>query len=117
MKDKIENLIQTWNDKNGENNTGYSDDKLVEIATNCVSLSETWFDNVRDKNKSFKLCLYNRDGDLSETLHGINRDNLPITIMKTIVNNSINYSKLELCTFKYEDGENKTESVGEMFIS
>ena len=38
MKNKLTKTLQAWKDKNGENYNDYSEDKIVEIATNCVSL-------------------------------------------------------------------------------
>ena len=117
MKNILNKTLQAWKDKNGENCSNYPEDKIVEIATNCVSLSETWFDRTKDKKMSFELNLYNKDGDLSETLHGVTRDNLPDTMLDTLVNNNDKYSKLELCTFKFNNGEKEEQSIGEMLIS
>ena len=117
MKDILSKTLQVWKNKNGENSSIYPEDKIVEIATNCVSLSETWFDRTKDKKVSFELNLYNKDGDLSETLHGVGRNNLPYTMLDIAVNNNDKYSKLELCTFRFKDGEKEEHSIGEMLIS
>lgn len=117
MKDILSKTLQAWKDKNGENSSIYPEDKIVEIATNCVSLSETWFDRTKGKKVSFELNLYNKDGDLSETLQGVSRNNLPDTMLDIVVNKSYKYYKLELCTFKFKDGEKEEQTIGEMLIS
>jgi hypothetical protein len=38
-------------------------------------------------------------------------------MLDIVVNNNDKYSKLELCTFKFKDGEKEEQSIGEMLIS
>lgn len=118
MAKNVETIVDAWFEKNNNNSIKYSKEKITEIATNCVSLSEAWLDRVKNiKDISFELDLYNKEGVLSETLHGVSRDNVAETLLDTLVNGNSRYSKAELNYFKFEDGRKATASIGEIEIS
>ena len=102
---KFEKLIQKCNESilNGCNK--YSDEQIRSIAANCIGLSETWFNNNKSVDKeSYEVRLYNDDGIVCETLHGVTRDNLPEIMMNTFVNGKGKYSLLSLHSYKFEHG-------------
>ena len=119
MKEKVNEILHNWLEKNGEwviEKYG-SIEKVEEIVINCVSLSNAWFNKQKENEFSFEVSLYDKDGAIIETLHGVNSDNLPSMMFDIIVSKSNNYSKLSLMRYKYVDGKKATELVGELEIS
>ena len=116
---KVNEILHDWLETNGDKGTEkYPVRKLEEIAVNCVSLSETWFNKV-DKNEkvSFGLSLYDENGAIADTMQGIDKGNLSNTIFKIIVLYGDTYSKISLMKYAYVGGKKKTELVGELEIS
>ena len=115
---KLQELVKTWRENYSNGVSIYNEDQILNIAANCLSLSKTWFDNNKaEENESYELNLYNNDGVLSETLHGVNADNLPIT-MSLITNGEKAYSSITLISFKFTNGSKKIiRELGKMDIS
>jgi len=116
---KLAELIKLWKENYSNDTSRYNEDQILNIAANCLSLSKTWFDNNKaEENESYELNLYNNDGILSEILHGINADNLPITMMSLITNGEKAYSSMVLTSFKFTNGSKKIiRELGKMDIS
>ena len=112
----IDEIVKHWLDNNTDE-TRYSNEVLKEIAVNCVSLSNTWFNKVNPKEKqSFEVQLYDKENLLVETLHGVDSNNLPSTLFGVLASDKGDYSKLLLSAFKIVD-ENKVATViGELDI-
>ena len=110
---KLQELVKTWRENYSNGVSIYNEDQILNIAANCLSLSKTWFDNNKaEENESYELNLYNNDGVLSETLHGVNADNLSIT------NGEKAYSSITLISFKFTNGSKKIiRELGKMDIS
>lgn len=117
MDKQVLDLVETWKEKCI--NPKYDEHKITEIAVNCISLANTWFDNHKPVEKeSFKVKLLDSNRDVIDTLHGITNGNLPFTIMETITmkNNIVSY--LTLNSYIYtEKGETDLETLGELEIS
>lgn len=116
---KVNEILHNWLEKNGEwviDKYG-SIEKVEEIVVNCVSLSQAWFSTQNEKEFSFEISLYDKDGAIVETLHGVTADNLPSMMFDIIVSKSDNYSKLSLMKYKYVSGNKQTDLVGELEIS
>lgn len=118
MKNKVEEIIKSFKEKNENNSSIYSDERIAEIAVNCVSLSETWHDRVRNnKVISLELALFNKDNALSQTLHGISFDNLAETMLDILVNKQDKYSKMALNYYAFEDGKKESGLIGDLEIN
>lgn len=105
MNNKIEELLEKWEE--GSANSRYSQEQTRDIAINCVSLSNTWFQNNRPTEKeSYEVRLYS-DDVVAETFHGVTADNLPETMMKIITNNNGKYNMLTLNSYIFKDGAKK----------
>jgi len=117
MAKKLKDVVKDWFDKYGNDNQSYSVEKITEIATNCTSLSKTWFDRVKNiKGASYEILLFNKEGTLSETLNGVTENNIVETMLDILANKSNKYSKISFNYFKYENGEKKDNLVGELEI-
>jgi len=116
---KVEELVKNWKENVFNGNATYTDQKIAEIAINCISLSKTWFDNDKSKEKvSYEVRLYNNDGIMSEALHGITPDNLPETMMKLITNSNGLYSLLTLNSYMFVNGvKTDVNELGKLDIS
>ena len=109
-------IVKHWLDSNTDE-TRYSKEVLNEIAVNCVSLSNTWFNKVNPKEKqSFEVQLYDKENLLVETLHGVDSNNLPHTLFNVLASNKGYYSKLSLSAFKIVDGNKVANVIGELDI-
>lgn len=118
MNKKVEEILASWKNKYGENNSNYSEKRIAEIATNCVSLSSVWFEKVNNlKGVSFALDLFNKDGIVCETLHGITKSNLPEAMLDILVNKNKNYTKMSLSYFLYDGNAKIHDIIGELEIS
>lgn len=118
MDKKVIEILNAWNDEQGESNSNYSNERIAEIAINCVSLSETWLDRVRGlKNASLEVLLYDNDDAVCDVLHGVTSDNLAKSIFKILVNENNKYSKIGLNCFTYENGHKSTTFIGDLVIS
>ena len=118
MNKKVNEILNAWKDKYGENNSAYTDERITEIATNCVSLSEAWLDKVKSiKDMSMELLLLDENDSVCETLIGITTDNLASTMLDVLVNKNDKYSKMKLNYFSFFDGKKKSKSIGELIIS
>ena len=112
----IDEIVKHWLDNNTDE-TRYSNEVLKEIAVNCVSLSNTWFNKVNPKEKqSFEVQLYDKENLLVETLHGIDSNSLPITLFGVLASDKGDYSKLSLSAFKIVDGNKVATVIGELDI-
>jgi hypothetical protein len=116
---KVEELVKNWKENVFNGNAIYTDQKIAEIAINCISLSKTWFDNDKSKeNVSYEVRLYNNDGIMSETLHGITPDNMPETMMKLITSSNGLYSLLTLNSYMFVNGvKTDVNELGKLDIS
>ena len=116
---KVDELVENWKENVSNGNMNYTDQRIAEIAVNCISLSKTWFDNNREQEKvSYEVRLYNNDGVLVETLHGITQDNLPMTMMKLITSGDGLYSLFTLNSYMFADGEKiDVNELGKLDIS
>ena len=118
MNKKVNEILSAWKDKYGENNSAYTDERVAEIATNCVSLSEAWLDRVKSiKGVSMELLLFNDDDIVCETLNGITADNLASTMLDILVNKNMEYSKMALNYFSFSNGKKTSGLIGELIIS
>jgi len=116
MDKKINDLLKKWEEIYGSSST-YGHETLKNIAINCISLSETWFSkNEQNKKLSYELALFDKEGIIVETLHGITKEILPETMLKIIVNDSSLYSKMMLSSFYFNNGKKETEIIGELEI-
>jgi len=117
---KIEELIKLWKEKYCNENERYSESQIYNIAANCLSLSKTWFDNNKSREKeSYELDLYNKDGVLCEKLHGITSENLPLTMMSIITNECNSYSSMSLVSYRItkDTKDLVSNELGKMDIS
>ena len=119
MKNKVNDILKAWKDKYGEGKSNaYSYERITEIATNCVSLSIVWLEQVKNvRNYSLEIVLFNKDGVRSETLHGITNSNLPDTMVDILVNKNHKFSKFEVNYYSYINGSKITNKIGELEIS
>ena len=118
MDKKVEKLIKSFKEKNENNSNVYSDERIAEIAVNCVSLSETWRDKVRNnKGISLELVFFNKSNVLCQTLYGVCFDSLADTIFDVLVNKQHNYSKIALNCYGFEDGKKWSKLIGELGIN
>lgn len=115
---KVEELVNKWKENISNGNENYTEQQINGIAINCMSLAKTWFDNNQPKEKeSYEVRLFNNDGVLSETLHGVTQENLPETIMSIITKNSEKYSMLTLNSFEFVNGiKNDIRELGKLDI-
>ena len=49
MDKQVLDLVETWKEKCI--NPRYDEHKIAEIAVNCISLANTWFDNLKPVEK------------------------------------------------------------------
>ena len=118
MNKKIEEFLVAWKNKYGEDNGNFTDERITEIAVNCMSISSAWLEKVKNiKNISLRLDLFNKDNIVCESLHGVTKDNLPETIMDILVNKNNNYSKICLSYFSYSENCKIDKTIGELEIS
>jgi len=118
MNKKLTEILTAWKEKYGENMSVYPDERIAEIATNCMSLAQVWLESIKNvKNISLELSLYNKDNVLCDILHGINDDNLVETMLDILVNKHEKYSKISLNYYSYVNGSKREGLVGEMDIS
>ena len=118
MNNKVNDILKAWKDKYGENESAYPYERIAEIATNCVSLSSVWLERIKNiKGASLEIALINKEGVISEALHGITADNLPGTMLDILVNGNKKYSKIIVNYFLYKDGSKLTNPIGELEIS
>lgn len=117
MIQKINEIVDAWNNRHGNSNDNYPQKRIVEIATNCVSLSEAWLNRIKEPStKSFEIVLYNKNGVMCHTLHGITKDNVADAMFNVLIYESYKYSKMVFNEFKYENGSKSTNLVGELEI-
>lgn len=119
MDKKIKDVLSFLEEKYGDlNGFKYPKERITEIVTNCVSLINAWLDRVKsEKNLSFEIKLFDIEGVLVESIHGVDTNNVYDTIADTIINKSNLYSKLSLDSFKYDKGEKIVNIIGELEIS
>ena len=117
MKHTIDTLVKFW--KDSYQNDKYSDEAIENIAANCLSLSETWFDNNRPREgESFCVTLINKEGVNVNDLFGVTRENLPETMIKTLTTESDTYSKMVVKSFLGGfDGVATAKVIGELEIN
>ena len=115
MKNNVNLILDAWFDKYGKNSSAYPDERIAEIATNCVSLSSVWLERI--KNASIEIALHNKEGVLCDTTYGVSSDNLAYTMLDILVNSNQKYSKMVINTFSYENKEKVSHMVGELNIS
>lgn len=117
MKNKLDNILKIWMDKHGDEECAYTEQQIAEIATNCISLTETWLEKVKNQNKaSLEFMLFNKDGIVCETLNGISRDNIANTLLDILVNKRGMYTKIMVNWFIYENDKKETKCIGELKI-
>ena len=117
MKNKIEQLVSAWKDTCQTDK--FSENVVRNIAANCISLAETWFDRHKPKDKeSFFITLFNKDGIGVEDLFGVTKENLPFTMVKILTGSSDKYSKIEVKSFiNGIEGIKDAEVIGDIEIS
>lgn len=114
----VEKLIKDYENEHGKC-TKYSDNMLREIAVNCISLSNTWYDRVKrgDGKCSFEIVLYGKDGSEFDVISGLTRESTPAVILNIVLNMNDKVSKLSLKKFKYTGEVKASETLGSMDIS
>lgn len=119
MNKKVETIVAFLEEKYGkEINDKYGKSKIAEIVLNCISLTEAWFSRLTKKAKmSYELKLFNGDGVLAETLHGITKENAALSISDILINNNNKCTKVSLDSFSFNDGQKVVNNVGEIEIS
>lgn len=119
MDKKIEKVLSFLEEKYGDlDGFKYPKERITEIVVNCVSLLNALLDRVKnEKGLSFELKLYNKDGVLVSTLHGINKKNVYDAVVDIIISKNDLYSKLSLESFKFEGGNKIVNVIGEIEIS
>ena len=118
MKSKVDKVLDAWFDKYGKNGSVYPDERIAEIATNCVSLSSVWLERIKKvKGATLEVALFNKEGVVCETLYGVSADNLPDTMLDILVNKNQKYSKMIINYFLFADGIKTTDTIGELEIS
>ena len=118
MKSKVDKVLDAWFDKYGKNGSVYPDERIAEIATNCVSLSSVWLERIKKfKNASLEVVLFNKEGVACETLHGVSVDNLPDTMLDILVNSNQKYSKMAINYYMFNGNTKVSDTIGELEIS
>jgi hypothetical protein len=117
MKNKLENILKIWDGKHNEDECVYSKQQITEIAVNCISITETWLNRVKNPEKaSLEFVLYNKEDVVCEILNGINSDNIAITLLEMLAYKKDMYSKLVVNWFTFKNGEKNTNCIGELKI-
>ena len=119
MNKIVKKVVAFLEEKHGEKiNEKYRKDRIEEIVLNCVSLSETWFSKApKDSKLSYELTLFNKNGVLSETLHGVTKDNVAASLSDILITKSDQYSKITLNSFSFNDESKRVKTIGEIEIS
>ena len=118
MNNKIEEIIASWKNKHEDNVSVYSNERVAEIATNCVSLTETWFNRVGNVEKlSLEVILFDKDNVNCQSLYGVSTDNVAETIFNILINESNKFSKIEVNYFFFDEGKKVSGLLGELEIS
>ena len=118
MDKQVLDLVEKWKEKCI--NPKYGDEKIAEIAINCISLANTWLNNHKPtENESLKVKLLDSSHEIIDTLRGITSGNLPFTILETITmkSNIVSYLTLNSYIYTIGRGEVELETLGELEIS
>ena len=112
----VKEMIEKW-EENNKNNISIPKEKLNEFAVMCLSLSNTWFDNVKnEKEFSYEAELYDKKHKIKDELQGINRDNLPYVLLEAITFKKDELSEIKVNSFNYKNGMKNGKKIGELGI-
>ncbi len=119
MENKSIQIINSIKEKYGEEITDkYNNNTISEIVINCISLVKTWFSSIKKPSElSYEMVLFDKDGNVSETLHGINNDNLSSALAEKLIVDSHRYSKALVNSFRYINDSKEVKVIGEIEIS
>lgn len=111
----VEDIVNFLLEKHKE--CPFSRERVGEIVVNCLALADTYLSAVKKSKKlSFNIELFDKTGDLADTIHGVTKDNMGEALADVCVGNSRNYSLAAVNTYYYKDGEKVVNNIGKLDI-
>ena len=111
----IENVVNSILEKYEE--CPFSRKQVGEIVINCAALADTYINAAKkNKNQSFEIELFDKAGELSNTIYGVTKDNMGETLADACVGGSRIYSLVSVNAFYYKDGEKVVNNIGKLDI-
>ena len=113
----VEKIINEWEDSHNGIKCEYDKNAIKSIAINCVSLTNAWINNSK-KSNSLEVILINKDLTVNDILHGVDKNNLPLTLLNIITDKSKVLSSVVVNSFHYDENNKKiVEKIGTLDIS
>lgn len=118
MSKTVKEIIENWKEKYPNSIMPYNEETINGIAFNCLSLTETWLQKIKERDKiSFVLKLIPKNSNTPTNLYGVTSDNISDEIFLILLSQADRYAAMSLEYHTIENGVKNIKVLGELTIS